>query len=86
MSISVTRYDDSMDKLQKKLDEYITKQHSKPEIGKMYERQIRYIYEKKGWRVTPYGILKGKADLGRDLICKKKKKNFNYSSKELVKK
>ena len=40
----------------------------------MYERQIRYIYEKKGWRVTPFGILKGKADLGRDLICVKNKK------------
>ena len=81
MSISVTRYDDSMDKLQKKLDEYITKQHSKPEIGKMYERQIRYIYEKKGWRVTPYGILKGKADLGRDLICTKKKKTLIIQAK-----
>ena len=63
-----------MKNLQKKLDQYIKKNHSNSEIGKMYERQIRYIYEKKGWRVTPFGILKGKADLGRDLICVKNKK------------
>jgi Holliday junction resolvase len=63
-----------MEDLQKKLDQYIKKNHSKKEIGKMYERQIRYIYERNGWRVTPYGILKEKADLGRDLICVKGKK------------
>ena len=63
-----------MKNLQKKLDQYIKKNHSNSEIGKMYERQIRYIYEKKGWRVTPFGILKGKPDLGRDLICVKNKK------------
>ena len=62
-----------MKNLQKKLDQYIKKNHSNSEIGKMYERQIRYIYEKKGWRGTPFGILKGKADLGRDLICVKNK-------------
>ena len=62
-----------MKNLQKKIDEYNKKNHSKSGIGELYERQIRYLYEKSGWRVVPYGILKGKNDLGRDLICTKKK-------------
>jgi len=62
-----------MKNLQKKIDEYNKKIHSKSGIGELYERQIRYLYEKNGWRVIPYGILKGKNDLGRDLICTKKK-------------
>ena len=62
-----------MKNLQKKIEEYSKKIHSKSGIGELYERQIRYLYEKSGWRVVPYGILKGKNDLGRDLICTKKK-------------
>ena len=62
-----------MKNLQKKFDEYKKKVHTKEGIGEFYERQIRYLYEKNGWRVEPYGILKGKSDLGRDLICTKKK-------------
>ena len=62
-----------MKNLQKKIDEYNKKIHSKSGIGELYERQIRYLYEKSGWRVVPYGILKGKNDLSRDLICTKKK-------------
>ena len=62
-----------MKNLQKKFDEYKKKVHSKEGIGEFYERQIRYLYEKNGWRVEPYGILKGKSDLGRDLLCYKKK-------------
>ena len=77
--------------LQKKLNRYINKRHSDPEIGKFYERQIRYLYEKDGWRVVPYGILKGKSDLGRDLICTKGRqvliiqaKNWSKYSKENI--
>ena len=62
-----------MKNLQKKIDEYNKKIHSKSRIGELYERQIRYLYESKGWRVVPYGILMGKEDLGRDLICTKGK-------------
>ena len=29
--------------------------------------------KKNGWWVKPYGILKGKTDLGRDLLCYKNK-------------
>ena len=67
----VSNYSSIAKDLQKKLDQYINKRHSDSEIGKFYERQIRYLYEKDGWRVVPYGILKGKSDLGRDLICTK---------------
>jgi hypothetical protein len=74
-----------MKNLQKKIDEYNKKIHSKSGIGELYERQIRYLYEKSGWRVVPYGILKGKNDLGRDLICTKKKTSLNYPGKKLVK-
>tara|TARA_B110000971_G_scaffold217826_1_gene255500 strand:+ start:636 stop:1205 length:570 start_codon:yes stop_codon:yes gene_type:complete len=63
-----------MKDLIKKFDQYNKKIHSKAGIGELYERQIRYLYEKDGWRAIPYGILKGKSDLGRDLICLKDKK------------
>ena len=49
-----------MKDLQKKFDDYKKKVHTKEGIGEFYERQIRYLYEKNGWRVEPYGILKGK--------------------------
>ena len=62
-----------MSELEKKFNKYRKKIFSKSGIGELYERQIRYLYEKNGWRVIPYGIIKGKSDLGRDLICIKKK-------------
>ena len=37
-----------MEELQKKIDEYNKKIHSKSGIGELYERQIRYLYESKG--------------------------------------
>ena len=58
-----------MNELEKKFIKYKEKIFSKTGIGELYERQIRYLYEKNGWRVIPYGIIKGKSDLGRDLIC-----------------
>ena len=62
-----------MRELQKKYDLHKKKSHNNLGIGQLYERQIRYLYETKGWRVDPFGIEKGKSDLGRDLICTKGK-------------
>lgn len=52
------------------LDRYINTNHSKSQIGKMYERQIGYMMEQKGYTVEYKGILDGFDDLGRDLICR----------------
>ena len=73
MPASESGYDESMKSLQTRYNDFKKKNLSKPGIGKLYERQIRYIYEKNGWFVKPYGILKGRSDLGRDLLCYKKK-------------
>lgn len=39
--------------------------------GIQYERYIGYLYEKEGFEVEYHGALRGKEDLGIDLICKK---------------
>ncbi len=39
------------------------------EIGRDYERYVGYRYEMEGWQVIYRGILRGKADQGRDLVC-----------------
>ncbi|WP_201567803.1 restriction endonuclease [Psychrobacter sp. JCM 18900] len=57
---------------QKELDRYISKNHSKEEIGLFYERYVGYVFEKKGWHVIYHGAKKGKQDEGIDLICMKK--------------
>lgn len=57
---------------QKELDRYISKNHSKEEIGLFYERYVGYVFEKKGWHVIYHGAKKGKQDEGIDLICIKK--------------
>ena len=75
-----------MDQLEKKFNNYKKQIFSKPKIGELYERQIRYQYEKKGWRVIPYGIIKRKGDLGRDLICIKKKQVLIIQAKNWSKK
>ena len=70
-----------MSELEKKFNKYRKKIFSKSGIGELYERQIRYLYEKNGWRVIPYGIIKGKSYLGRYIICIKKKQLlivYNY--------
>ena len=61
------------EKNQLALDRYWKRPHSKAHIGKMYERYIGYIYEEKGYDVKYVGIIEGKEDLGRDLICSKNK-------------
>ena len=80
-----------MKDLQRKYNSYKKKSHDNLGIGHFYERQIRYLYETKGWMVEPYGILKGKSDLGRDLICTKKKqvliiqaKNWSVKNKKTI--
>ena len=57
---------------QRALDNYLRKNHSKSHIGKMYERYIGYLYERKGYKVTYRGIEMGLEDGGIDLICSKK--------------
>ena len=42
-------------------------------IGRLYERYLGYLYEQHGYDVEYFGIFKGYEDLGRDLICKKRK-------------
>ena len=56
---------------QRALDNYLRKPHSKSHIGKMYERYIGYLYEKKGYDVEYRGIEMGLKDGGIDLICRK---------------
>ena len=53
----------------KALERYWTRRHSPQEVGRMYERYIGYLYEKEGFRVEYHGILYGREDLGRDLLC-----------------
>ena len=53
------------------LKRYMERNHSKLEIGRMYERYIGYIYEKDDWLVKFIGIIENFDDLGRDLICEK---------------
>ena len=57
---------------QKELDKYVSKNHSKEEIGLFYERYVGYVFESKGWHVIYHGAKKGKKDEGIDLICIKK--------------
>lgn len=53
------------------LEHYLTKSHSRSEIGRIYERYLGYLYEQAGWTVEYFGIVEGYEDLGRDLICRK---------------
>lgn len=57
---------------QRRLNNYLNRNHNKEEIGKIYERYIGYLYEKDEYLVTYSGIREGFEDLGRDLIAKKK--------------
>lgn len=58
------------------LERYWRRPHKKTELGRMYERYIGYLYEEQGFDVEYHGIVEGKMDLGRDLICKKGKNNL----------
>ena len=54
---------------QKALDRYWQSRKDKWIIGRDYERYIGYIYEIDGFKVKYQGILEGREDMGRDLIC-----------------
>lgn len=54
---------------QRELDQYLQRNFSTEEIGKLYERYIGYLYETDGYDVIYHGALNGFADLGRDLIA-----------------
>lgn len=60
----------TMERNQLALDRYKKRHKTNLEIGREYERYIGYLYEKKGYSVTYYGIERGLEDFGRDLICK----------------
>lgn len=59
------------EKFQLALDRYWNGSKSTFEIGRVYERFWGGRYERDGWRVTYFGVLKGKEDFGRDLICER---------------
>ena len=58
---------------QRALDSYLAGALGPAAIGRLYERYLGYLFEKDGWKVEYYGIVKGFEDLGRDLICTKGK-------------
>ncbi len=51
------------------LNRYLLSRLSQAAIGRSYERQLGYLYERESWKVEYHGIIKGHEDLGRDLIC-----------------
>ncbi len=71
--LSKEEYDrlSTVEKFQLALDRYWDRPKNQWQIGRLYERFIGAIYEKDGWRVTYQGIMKGREDFGRDLICEK---------------
>lgn len=80
---------DIYQKDQSRLENYLKQNHSKEEIGKMYERYIGYLYEKDEYLVTYNGIRAGFEDLGRDLIAKKRNEILviqckNWSKESIV--
>ena len=64
----------STERNQLALDRYWAKSKNRIEAGRAYERYIGYLYETLGYDVYYQGILEGREDLGRDLICKKENK------------
>jgi len=56
---------------QRALDRYLSRNFNSAEIGRFYERFLGWNYESKGWDVEYHGIVQGREDMGRDLICSK---------------
>ena len=56
---------------QRALDRYLRRNLNNAEIGRFYERFLGWHYESSGWDVEYHGIVQGREDMGRDLICRK---------------
>lgn len=63
------------------LDRYKKRHFSKAEIGRFYERQLGCEFEQQGYKVKYFGIEKGLEDLGRDLVCIKRKTTIIVQAK-----
>jgi len=53
------------------LDRWMASRKTAWEAGVEYEDYIGFRYEDNGWKVEYKGMTAGRADLGRDLICRK---------------
>lgn len=71
----------SRERNQLALDRYKLRHFSKAEIGRFYERQLGYEFEQQGYKVKYFGIEKGFEDLGRDLVCTKRKTTLIVQAK-----
>jgi hypothetical protein len=56
---------------QRALNRYLSRNLNNAEIGRFYERFLGWHYESRGWDVEYHGIVQGREDMGRDLICRK---------------
>jgi hypothetical protein len=56
---------------QRALEKYWKAKKKPWQLGRDYERFIGYEYQWAGWEVDYNGIIMGREDLGRDLICTK---------------
>jgi len=63
----------SVERNQLALDRFWTRPKSNQLLGRIYERYVGYLHETAGYKVDYVGIVRGYEDLGRDLICKKRK-------------
>jgi hypothetical protein len=76
----------NVERNQRALDRYWRTRKENWMIGRDYERYVGYSYEIKGYTVKYQGILEGREDLGRDLICTKNNNTLiiqcKYWSKE----
>jgi Tfp pilus assembly protein PilO len=74
---------------QRALDRYLSRNLNNAEIGRFYERFLGWHYESRGWDVEYHGILQGREDMGRDLICRKNGRVLivqakNWGTKRLI--
>lgn len=77
----VIYYNDENNVAQRELDAYLSKDHSKEEIGRIYERYIGYLYEINGHLVVYNGALNKYSDMGRDLIVSNEKEIYIIQTK-----
>ena len=59
------------ERFQLALDRWKRRRKSAWEAGRDYERFVGWLYEKDGWDVSYVGALKGKEDMGRDLVARR---------------